>query len=163
MEQIKENGYLTPIDIAEALNIGPLAIYRHCASGHLPAQKIGRRWQIKPEDGEAFIENYRAGKVGRKGFASPKHPLYGKRKWEGDPNSLASQGKYTHIFLPCTPEHGSWLKGLLTGEERLAILTEAALAKEAGYTGEWIQSQIKHVYETGQMPPLLPGNTDSED
>lgn len=147
-KSLKENGFLTPTEIATILEIHPHAIHKYLSTGRLPAQKVGRRWQIRLEDAQTFIEQYRAGEIGlsRKGFASPDHPmaggfanpdhpLHGKRKWEGDPDSLRSRGEYTHIFLPCSQEHATWLTGILKPAERLEVLNRAAREKEAKRNG----------------------------
>ncbi len=43
-------------DVAEHLGVNPVTIWRWCRDGRLPCLKIGRRWRIRREALESFLE-----------------------------------------------------------------------------------------------------------
>lgn len=43
-------------DICPILHIGKTTAYRLIQSGQLPAQKIGGKWQVRPDDFKKYLE-----------------------------------------------------------------------------------------------------------
>lgn len=48
--------YLTPVQIAERLNVTRRTVTSWCESGRLRASRVGGRWRIDPADLEAFLQ-----------------------------------------------------------------------------------------------------------
>ncbi len=48
---------LTTLQAAEILQIGRCMVARHCQSGQLPAEKVGRDWMITPKALETFKQH----------------------------------------------------------------------------------------------------------
>ncbi len=62
----KENRLLTIQEAAERLAVTPRAVYEWIRTGKLQGVKVGALWRIQPEDLEAFIEQGKLYKRGRR-------------------------------------------------------------------------------------------------
>ena len=47
---------LTTVEVADMFKVSPMTIRRWCASGRLPALKLGREWRISKEKLDRLIE-----------------------------------------------------------------------------------------------------------
>jgi hypothetical protein len=61
-----------------------------------------------------------------------------------------------------------WVKAMLEGAEAGIITLQEALQPflvlpDGRTVGEWLSPQIEAVYRNGQMPPMLPGPTETRD
>ena len=72
---------LTVTQAAERLGVHRTTLLHQIRNGALNAKKLGHQWIITA----AEIERYRHAHLGRQGFASPDHPLHGRRSRDGRP------------------------------------------------------------------------------
>ena len=57
------DGFLTPEQVAEILQIHVLTVYNYIRQGKLSAIRLGRNYRIKREDLNRMIENCRVNKT----------------------------------------------------------------------------------------------------
>lgn len=70
----KVKGYMTLAEMAELLSVSQPTLRQQIAKGVLTAEKMGRDWIVSDED----FETYKRERWGKRGVASPDHPLHKK-------------------------------------------------------------------------------------
>lgn len=50
-------GFLTPREVAEALRVSDMTVYRLIKSGELRAARIGKSYRIREEDVDAYLQD----------------------------------------------------------------------------------------------------------
>ncbi len=68
--------YMTLSEMAKLLGLSQPTLRQQIAKGVLVAEKMGRDWVVA----EADFETYKRERWGKRGVASPDHPLHGKRE-----------------------------------------------------------------------------------